>query len=58
MTKEELKQEIERLPDEAVEQVYVFVCQIFPKQPHKKPLRSFKLKGQFDHIRLREIAYE
>ena len=58
ITKEQVKQEIDQLPDDVMEQIYVFICSIKPKKSFKKPIRSFKLKGQFDKMDIRELAYE
>ena len=58
ITKEQVKQEIDQLPDDIVEQDYSFIAAIQPKLPVKKRIRAFKLKGQFDHLQIRTMAYE
>ncbi len=58
VTKEQVKQEIDQLSDDVVEQIYLFMSVIQPKKPVKKRIRAFRLKGQFDHLRIRAIAYE
>lgn len=57
-TKEKLKKEIDELPQNLLEQVYLFINSIKEKRPTKNRLRSFKLSGQFDDINIREKAYE
>lgn len=58
ITKEKLKAEIDRLPDNLLEEVYEFINSIKSMRPKKRKLRSNKLKGQFDNINTRERAYE
>lgn len=58
ITKEKLKAEIDRLPDNLLEEVYEFINSIKSMRPKKRKLRSYKLKGQFDNINTRERAYE
>ncbi len=52
VTKEQVKQEIDQLSDDIVEQIYLFMSVIQPKKPVKKRIRAFRLKGQFDHIHI------
>ena len=58
ITKEHVKQEIDKLPNDVLDQVYLFICSIQPKKPARKHIPSFHLKGQFDHIHIRATAYE
>lgn len=62
VTKEIVKQEIDHLPDDVIEQVYVFMQTIQLKKPmkqlRKQRIRTFKLQGQFDSLHIRELAYE
>lgn len=58
VTKEQVKQKIDVLPDYIIEQVYVFIGAIQPKPIIKKRMRAFELKGQFDHLDIRASAYE
>ena len=58
ITKEHIKKEIDQLPDDVLEQVYVFICSIKLNKPVRKRIRSFHLKGQFDNIDIRTMAYE
>jgi DNA replication initiation complex subunit (GINS family) len=58
LTKERIKREIDRMPDELLEKVYKYIHSLAPKKNTKKKLHTYKLKGQFDHINARERAYE
>lgn len=58
ITKEALKAEIDKLPDNLLEEVYKFINSIKTIRPRKRKLHTFKLKGQFDNINIRESAYE
>ncbi len=56
-TKEKLKEEIDCLPSNLVEEVYQFISSIKMEKKTKR-FHSFKLKGQFDKIDIRKEAYE
>ena len=58
VTKEKLKKEIDELPQDLLKQVYQFIYSVKWKTGKKSRVRSFKLKGQFDDINIREKAYE
>lgn len=58
ITKEKLKAEIDRLPENLLEEVYEFINSIRSIRPKARKLRSYKLRGQFDKINIRERAYE
>ena len=58
VTKEKLKKEIDELPQDLLKQVYQFIHSMKGKTVKKNRIRSFKLKGQFDDINIREKAYE
>lgn len=60
MTKREaLKQEIDKLPDEVLDDLMHFVrVAKRGKKNSRRKLRTFSLKGQFDCINIREKAYE
>ena len=62
VTKDIVKQEIDRLPDDVIEQIYVFLHTIQVKERRKprikRQIRTFKLHGQFDRVNIRELAYE
>lgn len=58
VTKEKIKREIDRMPNDLLEKVYKYINGLtFPKT-NKKKLHTYKLKGQFDSINVRERAYE
>jgi mRNA-degrading endonuclease YafQ of YafQ-DinJ toxin-antitoxin module len=57
-TKGKLKKEIDELPQNLLDQVYQFINSIKEERPTKNRLRSFKLRGQFDDVNIREKAYE
>ncbi len=58
VTKEKLKKEIDKLPQNLLGQVYQFINSMKEKKRTKNRIRSFKLKGQFDDINIREKAYD
>ena len=57
-TKEKIKAEIDKLPENLLEEVYRFINSIKITKSKKPKLQSYKLKGQFDHLNIREKAYE
>ncbi|WP_027371185.1 hypothetical protein [Desulfovermiculus halophilus] len=57
-TKERVKQEIDQMPEELVENVFNFIEYSIKKQTDKKQLHTYKLNGAFDKIDIREKAYE
>ena len=58
ITKKTLKAEIDKLPDNLLEEVYKFINAIKTTEPKRRTIHTFKLKGQFDNINIRESAYE
>lgn len=58
ITKDKLKKEIDELPEELLDQIYQFINSIKQDRQVKGKIRSFKLKGQFDDINIREKAYK
>lgn len=58
VTKENLKKEIDKLPQDLLKQVYHFIHSMKGKHGKKNRIRSFKLKRQYDDINIRENAYE
>jgi len=58
VTKERIKREIDRMPNDLLEKVYKYINSIKTKKTNKKKLHTYKLKGQFDNINIREKAYE
>ena len=57
-TKEKIKKELDTLPDEILNQVYEFLHLLKSGKKKRHPIKSFRLKGQFDNINIRKIAYE
>lgn len=58
VTKERIKREIDRMPNELLEKVYKYINGLTSPKTNKKKLRTYKLKGQFDGTNVRERAYE
>lgn len=57
-TKELLKDEVEQLPDELLEEVHRFISRIKTNPPRKARLHTYKLRGSFDKLNIRATAYE
>lgn len=58
ITKEKIKKEIDKMPNDLIEKVYKYINGLKSKEPKKKEIHTFNLKGQFDNINIRERAYE
>ena len=58
ITKEKVKQEIDRLSDQEVENVYWYLTSLKKVKKAKPNIRSLKLKGKLDYQDLRSLAYE
>ncbi len=56
--KEKIKQEIDRLPDDLIEQVYNYIGNIKINKLKKGKLHTFQLKGKFDNMNIRVTANE
>jgi hypothetical protein len=57
-TKELLKDEVEKLPNELLEEVHRFISRIKTNPPKKARLHTFKLRGSYDKLNIRANAYE
>ncbi len=57
-TKEILKEEIDKLPSNLLDEVSQFIDSIKIKKKSRQKLHSFKLKGRFDQLDVRKEAYE
>jgi len=57
-TKAKIKKEIERMPDKLLEKVYRYINNLKTNPDTPKPISTFKLKGKFDKVNVREKAYE
>lgn len=58
VTKSKIKREIDKLPNELLEKVYKYITSVKVGDIERKKLPSFKLKGKFDSLNIREKAYE
>jgi len=56
--KEKIKDEIDSLPSDLLEDVYRFIYSLKQKKKSTRELHSFQLKGQFDELDVRKEAYE
>ncbi|QQS36770.1 MAG: hypothetical protein IPM56_02075 [Ignavibacteriales bacterium] len=57
-TKEKVKREIEKMPNELLEKVYQYISSLSTKKTTKNKIHTFNLKGQLDNVNIRERAYE
>ncbi|MDQ6632942.1 MAG: hypothetical protein M3Y82_14500 [Verrucomicrobiota bacterium] len=57
-TKDFVKKEIDQLPENLVIEVDRFIKSLTRNRRDRKPLPTLKLGGQFDHVNIREQAYE
>jgi len=58
ITKKTFKAEIDKPPENLLEDVYNFINAIKTTKSKRRTIHTFKLKGQFDNINIRESAYE
>ncbi len=57
-TKEKVKKEIDKMPNDTLEKVSRYINSLKTKTTQKKKIRTFDLKGQLDNVNIRERAYE
>ena len=57
-TKERVKREIDKMPNDLIEKVYKYINSLEGKKAGEKKIRTFNLKGQLDNLNVRERAYE
>lgn len=57
-TKEKVKKEIDKMPNDLLEKVYKYINSLGVKEAPKKKIHTYNLKGQFDNVNIRERAYE
>ena len=57
-TKEKVKREIDKMPNDLLEKVYKYINSLRTKTTQKKNIHTFNLKGQLDNVNIRERAYE
>lgn len=58
ITREKIKDEIDRLSDTDLEKVYLYLSSLKSSKKSKTAIRSLKLKGKLDGENLRALAYE
>ena len=58
VTKQKIKKEIDEIPDYLLEDVLQFLNKLKKNRIPKSKLHTFKLKGQFDNMNIRDRAYE
>ena len=58
ITKARIKRKIDRLPNEFLDKVYNYINSLTTTKKRIREIHTFKLKGQFDDVNIREKAYE
>ncbi len=58
ITKAHIKRKIDKMPNEFLDKVYNYINSLTSKKTAKKKIHTFKLKGQFDDVNIRDKAYE
>jgi len=58
VTKEKIKNEIDNLSEEFLEDILKYLNELKNTQKTKNNIRGVHLKGQFDNINIRQKAYE
>ncbi len=58
ITKEKVKKEIDKMPDDFIQEVYEVIRNIKTTKIRKGKLHTYRLKGKFDNLDIRESAYE
>jgi hypothetical protein len=58
ITKEELKKEVDRLPENLLEEVYSLLKRLTQAKKTPLPLTVRNFKGKLDHSDLRKSSYE
>ncbi len=56
--KEKIKHEIDSLPEEYLPQLERYLKTIKSKDIKKKQIKTLHLKGKFDNLNIRKVAYE
>lgn len=57
-TKEKVKREIDKMPNELLEKVYKYINSLRTKTIIRKKIHTFSLKGQLDNVNIRKRTYE
>ncbi len=58
ITKARIKRKIDKLPNEFLDKVYNYIDTITSTKKRVKKIHTYKLKGQFDDVNIREKAYD
>ena len=58
ITKAHIKRKIDRMPNEFLDKVYNYINNITSSKKGMRKIHTYKLKGQFDDVNIREKAYE
>jgi len=58
VTKARIKRKIDKLPNEFLDKVYNYINSLTTTKKKTREIHTFKLKGQFDDVNIREKAYE
>ena len=56
--KEKIKHEIDSIPDEYLPQLERYLETIKSRDIKKRQIKTLHLKGKFDNINIRRVAYE
>ena len=57
ITKEKVKKEIDKMPDDLVQEVYKFISNIKTTKIGKGKLHIYRIKNIFDNLAISESAY-
>ena len=57
-TKDKIKHEIEKLPENELEKLYLYLHTLNRAKKPKPNIRSLKLKGKLDNKDIRSVSYE
>lgn len=58
ITKEELKSEVDKLPENLLDEVYAFLKRVIQQKKNAQHLTTRNFKGKLDHSDIRRAAYE
>ncbi len=58
ITKARIKRKIDKMPNEFLDKVYNYINNLTSSKKGIRKIHTYKLKGQFDDVNIREKAYE
>lgn len=58
ITKEELKSEVDKLPENLLDEVYAFLKRVIQQKKKAQQLTTRNFNGKLDHTDIRRAAYE